>query len=54
VVGISVEDQPRLFRQFVQFNRNALQGGGGSGLGWWICKNLATFHGGRMVGTQVR
>lgn len=44
-----MEDQPRLFRQFVQFNRNALQGGGGSGLGLWICKNLATFHGGRMV-----
>jgi signal transduction histidine kinase len=49
VTGIAVEDQPRLFRQFVQFNRNALQGGGGSGLGLWICKSLASFHGGRMV-----
>ena len=48
-----MEDQPRLFRQFVQFNRNALQGGGGSGLGLWICKNLATFHGGRMVRTRA-
>ena len=49
MIGIAVEDQPRLFRQFVQFNRNALQGGGGSGLGLWICKSLASFHGGRMV-----
>lgn len=47
--GIAIEDQPKIFQQFVQFNRNLLQGGGGSGLGLWICKNLATFHGGRMV-----
>ena len=38
-----------MFKQFAQFNRNALQGGGGSGLGLWICKNLAAFHGGRLV-----
>ena len=38
-----------MFKQFAQFNRNALQGGGGSGLGLWICKNLATYHGGRLV-----
>eukprot|EP01036_Dinobryon_divergens_P023244 gene23244-31570_t len=47
-VGIAVEDQHRMFKQFTQFNRNLLQGGGGSGLGLWICKNLASFHGGRM------
>ena len=48
-VGIAVEDQAKIFQQFAQFNRNQLQGGGGSGLGLWICRNLATFHGGRMV-----
>eukprot|EP01036_Dinobryon_divergens_P023757 gene23757-32142_t len=47
-VGIAIEDQPAIFKQFAQFNRNTLQGGGGSGLGLWICKNLAAFHGGRM------
>ena len=49
MVGIAIEDQPQLFQQFAQFNRNALQGGGGSGLGLWICKNLSKFHGGRLV-----
>jgi signal transduction histidine kinase len=38
-----------MFNEFMQFNRNTLQGGGGSGLGLWICKNLATLHGGRLV-----
>eukprot|EP01036_Dinobryon_divergens_P024905 gene24905-33397_t len=47
-IGIAIEDQPQLFQQFAQFNRNALQGGGGSGLGLWICKNLSKFHGGRL------
>jgi len=48
-VGIAIEDQPAMFQQFSQFNRSTLQGGGGSGLGLWICKNLAAFHGGRLV-----
>jgi len=39
-----------MFNEFTQFNRNTLQGGGGSGLGLWICRNLATLHGGRLVG----
>jgi len=52
MVGIAIEDQPEMFKQFTQFNRNALQGGGGSGLGLWVCKNLATFHGGRLVRTK--
>eukprot|EP01036_Dinobryon_divergens_P031255 gene31255-40623_t len=46
--GIALENQFRVFQEFVQFNRNKLQGGGGSGLGLWICKNLATMHGGGM------
>jgi signal transduction histidine kinase len=53
VVGIAIEDQPKMFKQFTQFNRNLLQGGGGSGLALWICKNLASFHGGRMVDTST-
>ena len=52
-LGIAIEDQCKMFKQFTQFNRNLLQGGGGSGLGLWICKNLASFHGGRMVGTST-
>ena len=36
--GISKENQKKLFGQYVQFNANALQKGGGSGLGLWICK----------------
>eukprot|EP01036_Dinobryon_divergens_P024125 gene24123-32542_t len=46
--GIALENQPRMFNEFMQFSRNTLQSGGGSGLGLWICKNLATLHGGRL------
>ena len=44
-----MEDQTKIFNEFTQFNARALQGGGGSGLGLWICRNLAALHGGRMV-----
>ena len=36
--GISKENQKKLFGQYVQFNANSLQKGGGSGLGLWISK----------------
>ena len=52
--GIALENrQSRMFHEFMQFNRNTLQGGGGSGLGLWISKNLAVLHGGRLVGIYV-
>ena len=50
VLGIAFENQFRVFQEFAQFDRNTLQGGGGSGLGLWICKSLAAMHGGEMVG----
>ena len=49
IAGIALENQSKMFNEFMQFNRNTLQGGGGSGLGLWICKNLAVLHGGRLV-----
>ena len=36
--GMSKENQKKLFGQYVQFNANSLQKGGGSGLGLWISK----------------
>jgi signal transduction histidine kinase len=51
--GIALENQSKMFNEFMQFNRNTLQGGGGSGLGLWICKNLATLHGGRLVAPSL-
>jgi len=38
--GISLENQKKLFGQYVQFNASALQKGGGSGLGLWISKSM--------------
>ena len=36
--GISKENQQKLFGQYVQFDANKLQKGGGSGLGLWISR----------------
>jgi CheY-like chemotaxis protein len=48
-VGISKENQTKLFKQFVQFNRNELQGGGGSGLGLWIARTIVNLHFGELA-----
>lgn len=38
-----------MFGRYVQFNAHALQGGGGSGLGLWLSKQIVEMHGG-MIG----
>ena len=45
-VGISDENQKRLFNEVVQFHAKAHQGGGGSGLGLWISTKIVDMHGG--------
>ena len=47
-VGISSENQCRLFQEIVQFNPEKLQAGGGSGLGLWITKGIMDLHDGRI------
>ena len=47
-VGISPENQQRLFNKIIQFNAKAQQAGGGTGLGLWICKRIIDMHGGAM------
>jgi signal transduction histidine kinase/ActR/RegA family two-component response regulator len=46
-VGISEEDQGRLFTDFTQIDPGRLQAGKGSGLGLAICKNIVNALGGR-------
>ena len=48
-VGISFEDQTRLFNEAVQFHTKAQQAGGGSGLGLWISKRIMDLHGGSIA-----
>ena len=47
--GIDWESQKRIFSQFAQFNRNELQGGGGSGLGLWISRHIIDLHKGVVI-----
>lgn len=47
-VGISDEDQTKLFQAFSQVRPGDLQQGRGSGLGLCICKNIITLHGGQI------
>ena len=45
-VGLSDEQQRRLFHEIIQFNAKAQQAGGGSGLGLWISRKIIDLHGG--------
>jgi signal transduction histidine kinase len=46
--GISVEDQERLFKSFVQLGSAYTKTHGGAGLGLYISKRLVELHGGRI------
>ena len=48
-VGISKENQEKLFRQFSQIKARGLQSSGGSGMGLWICRELAKTFGGELL-----
>ena len=59
-VGISAEDQQRLFEPFAQAENSAQQSRGGAGLGLVISRNLCEMMGGKLqlsshpgIGTQV-
>eukprot|EP01041_Mallomonas_annulata_P002616 gene2616-5113_t len=52
-VGISEEDQRKLFKPFSQIRPGELQGGGGSGVGLSICKQIIELHGGTVGCTSV-
>jgi signal transduction histidine kinase len=38
--GVSLEQQPTIFDQYVQFNVNKMQQGSGTGLGLWIARSI--------------
>lgn len=45
-IGISPEDQPKLFQQFSQVDDSPTRRTGGTGLGLSICRSLIELHGG--------
>jgi signal transduction histidine kinase len=48
-IGLSPEDQTRLFTKFFRAHERAPQAGGGTGLGLVICRLLVELHGGRIT-----
>jgi len=47
-VGMNREQLDGVFVHLHQFNAHALHGGGGNGLGLWICKEIIRQHGGEI------
>ena len=47
-IGITPEDQPRIFGEFEQVEHEESKQRGGTGLGLSICRWLIQMHGGRM------
>ena len=47
--GISEENQPKLFRNVIQFDPEKNQGGGGSGFGLFISKGIVDLHDGTIT-----
>ncbi len=47
-IGISAQDQTRLFKDFAQTDASLARGAGGTGLGLAICRRLTTLMGGRI------
>jgi signal transduction histidine kinase len=48
-IGLSPEDQARLFTKFFRAHERSPQAGGGTGLGLVICRLLVELHGGRIM-----
>jgi len=52
-IGVSPEDQRRLFEPFAQASSDSARNGGGTGLGLVICRQLAEAMGGRVEMSSV-
>jgi signal transduction histidine kinase len=48
-IGITVEDQARLFSRFVRIQTKSTEGIAGTGLGLWLSREIARMHGGDLT-----
>jgi signal transduction histidine kinase len=48
-IGISEEDQPRLFKRFVRIETKATERVSGTGLGLWLSREIARMHDGDLT-----